>query len=252
MSNSVYIYNVKIWAYDQWIDGELNGEVIVSFATNGSYNDKKEAAFPLLEAWVDPGNLGALNVFRAHASIPKFDDSDNGKACKEFIEDVKDRRTLPVGGYGQKGVFLIDRAGTVLIMGTGNGEYSSKSTDDGWKRISIYPTKAKALRAVIDVMTEYSPVRVSGVDLINLNSLSDSLLELAGFLKVPEVFGRGVDMWLGSPEALLDSIKDNSGKSNYSYSYNYKAEQEKARNAVQSFFDMLEIELNSEPVSSGN
>lgn len=250
-NSKLYVYNVKAWIYDKLIKsplppGQQNGELQVKYADSDGgqgirMSDAATVNFQITSVWVDPGNPSARRVCKAFAEIPHKPSNAAESQALKFCEMLRKDGAAHVRSGGIDMRLFVDRYFKAICFSSESEPYGS-SNPDTWGTIPIWDSKGFALNAMFKSIESNSSSKVTGVDMMNLNAISDETMIELGFTKVPDQLGLGVPMWYGDPEATVTL-----GGSSYRYTgYNTKPdnEQESSREeVVSSLLDLIELEL---------
>lgn len=176
---------------------------------------KSTVRFPILSVWVDPNNPKVQNTCKVHALVPQDTNTPEnlagGFTAQEYLaasELAKEiRRHSPIDHGLCNQAMSVDEYTKILRYGVygydksdihNTGSYTSIETETN-RAIPIWDNKSEALNNIIKFLVENSAMKLSGIDLINLNAVSDGILEQLGYNKVPDRLGVGVPMWSGDP-----------------------------------------------------
>jgi len=245
-NTSMYIYSVKVSAYDKPIAIGHDGEMKIEYSENGSFGTRKSVSYPLISAWVDPVNTQARNTCKAYGLIPQKPKTPEGIAAKLFAQACFDENGYAcyIGSPSQ--MLTVDLARKVIRFGAKEELYLASNQGDYTSAQPIYDTKSMAIKAILDALGGYSTAKIAGLDLINLNRISDRVLEELGFVKVPDVCGRGVAMWTGDATKALSMGSASYSTNRWRSSWDRNDDDvEKATQSevVESFLNLLEVEL---------
>ena len=243
-----YIYKAKTWVYDKQLPGwplGTDGFIEIEYSDDDMHNTRKIAKFPVVSVWLDPTNTSSRNTCKVLASVPKKAMSKEDEITLDFAEALKlygkvDHHVAPMHTIG------LDLHGNILRYGAKEALFLTKSYGSNrYDPIPIYDTKALAFKAIMEALSSYSSVNIAGLDLINLNSISDSVLEELGFIKVPDILGRGVPMWCGDAVQALSMGAASYGDRRWSSGSGDDTEKATHSEVVESFLAVLEAELTA-------
>lgn len=173
--------------------------------------------------WTDASN----NVVKAHCVVRRSD-----KHQEDFF------RKMQISGEIQcpLGRTLIADTQGFLRYGckTKSISHTPGTSSNDYKDSYIYDSKAAAMKAILDELS--STRTLGGLNLADLGTTSDHLLQQFGYEKVPDVLKRGRSMWLGNPQLVTQA-----GAANLGY---YQQNQERDKN-IQAFLEILQKELTA-------
>lgn len=254
----LHISNVKAEIYKtQDVNIPVHGELVISFSLTGYHSESRELRLPLLSAWTYHSKPTVQMLCKAHVGLPDF----RRKLKKTLVNpDMAMLQRLLAWLYKRRGFNYHGARPTMRLSVDDRFSILRYATEDPivpfpapmpggsqWDTVPIFDTKSLALQEIFRVISKYSKTIVSGVDLIDLNKVSDSVLEEIGFLKVPDQMGRGVAMWQGDAEriATLGKSSFRTGYSRYSSQRDHRSDASAAtQEVINSFLDILETELS--------
>ena len=238
---------------DAWTPGN-NGYLILTISESGKWDAKRvDIKFPVLSVWVDPMNTSAMNTCKIHCLIPqKPGDSIAVTAKLDELEVIQAKefattlRQYTPHDYGlSQQALSVDEYTKILRHGVFDTDYHTYNNEIN-SNIPIYDNKSIALKNIIDFIVSQTNVKLSGVDLINLNVIPDSILEQIGFIKVPDRLGVGNSMWAGDP---LRSLRPEMSSRKYYYG-GAKESSDKMKETAEQFVKILEEELTREKAAA--
>lgn len=257
---SAYIYEDAIQAkqqgnavkssYDFPLEKDENGYIQFNMDLSNTEHNKF-IRFPLISAW--PNNIDAEKTELAKAILaipqePKTGWTSHDEEKKLLNEVCKEcwRRGGITYGHPQF-MFSIDRFFRFGYWKSAENLLSSYSNDrDSPSSIPIYDNKNQCFVDILDIIKRgVGNQQVVGLDLINLNVLSEKILVELGFVRVDDLIGNGQPMWQGDPHALLSGGKDSYSMRRYSRSSTSVDSQ-----VLDSFLKLIEEDLSK--VSSRN
>lgn len=238
---SVNISSVKVWAYPpkERKEGEANGMFQVKFSTSYRYADEVVADFPLTSVWLDPHKTDSLRCCKVHAEVPRNPKTANQeRACEiaDFLLCMSGQRKIQVYGSPRMALTISDHD-EIIRYGADESPYRA-SKSGSYETVPVFDSKAQAFASIIDAIKGYSSATVAGIDLINLNCISDAVLEEMGFAMSPDQMGVSVPMWTGDAHSITSLGRERYGSRRSSNSGDVTSKE-----IVESFLDLIELEL---------
>lgn len=142
--------------------------------------------------WVDPINNNAIKVYLAA--------NRNYLDQRQFLRHSIKLGIIPCQGRNciagaSNGVLRYGPEPGIIYnqWGLPNGESGNRTVHD---------SKSHAIKAILDRMSTRKTI--AGLDLVTFRDIPDDILLGAGYHRVPDLMGRGVDMWMGSPDKVSD------------------------------------------------
>lgn len=223
-----------------------NGYLIITISdANKGWDAKKvDIKFPVLSVWVDTLNTRAQNTCKVHALIPQSPDNVEELQAREFAIEL--RRFTPHNFGLSNQAFTVDEYTKILRHGVYDGNYQAT---DNELNIStpIFDNKSLALKNIIEFIVEQTDIKLSGVDLINLNAVSDNVLQQLGYTKIEDRLGVGIPMWAGDPLRIL---RPEIATASYYRNYSSRDSSKKMRDTANEFVKILEEELTKDKVAA--
>lgn len=179
----------------------------------------------VISLWVDSNKNNAAKAF--------LKINPKNLQDKSFARDIRLKGLIPCPNQMS---MMCDENGIIRYGPRPEIQYEETNQED-WSRYYFYNTKEKALRELIDKVSQYK--QVGGLELISLRSIPKSVLEEVGLEEIKDVVGRGVSMWKGN----VNDVLSHTSESGY-----FKRMTEVKENAT-SFLEVLDRELS---VYSGN
>lgn len=247
-TKKLHVQAVKVEIYDtvDKVNSLNNGFLEIEYS-DGDYYNKTKVKYPIISEWVDPISQ---SVCKAFASV-KFlvssgqvllNNNKDYKASLDFAEYVASNHDGLTFGSNPKKQISVDRGLSIIRYGADSRYYDSYNQETG-QYVPIFNNKADAMKEVLKTVKKHSGAVISGLDLVNLNLVKDSVLEELGFQEIKDELGRSPSMWMGDPEAAITL-----GAKRFSYGYGSgsgSTQDEKAstKEVSNSFLDILEAEL---------
>lgn len=242
------INTVKAWAYppNQRKEGETNGALRVVYSSKGRWGDDEIAEFPLVSCWLDPNKATALRICKAHALVPKTPANkkeENAIKVAEYMLAQSGERKIQQ--YSSPRMSLsVDDFDNIVRYGCDETPYRSDGHD--YSKIPVFDSKSEAINSILEAIKSYSIAAIAGIDLINLNAISDQVLLEMGFLKSVDQMGVSVPMWCGDATSIMSLGRRSYGYS--SYSQERSGSSATQAEVVESFLDLIEMDLAMEAV----
>lgn len=213
-------HEVQFYCQDDKKVSNVQIEYEIEDTQQGQRHDGDPVKLRVFSLWAD----GSNNVIKAHLI------ADRGR---DRLQDAF-FRIVRLGGESQcpLGRTLTADSQGFLRYGCRSKSIShlpgNSSNDyiDRW----CYDSKAAAMKAILDELTRYRTL--GGLNLANLGSVSDRILEQFGYEKLPDLMRRGNPMWMGNPEWITKA-----GTTGY---YVNSKDQEKN---IAEFLEILQVEL---------
>jgi hypothetical protein len=244
-----YVYKVKTWIYDKVFPDRTaigkDGMIEIEYSEDDAHSVRKIVKFPVVSVWVDPSDTTTRNTCKVAAYVPKKATTVEEQAMLDFAGAMKmygplDHHARPVH------TLSVDMHGNVLRYGAKESVYlTSTYSQSGYNPIPIYDNKAIAFTAIIEALRKYSTAKIAGLDLINLDSISDHVLEELGFVKVPDLLGRGVPMWMGDAVNSLSMGQASYSDQRWGSGRDDGTDKSTKGEVVESFLSVLEAELSA-------
>lgn len=167
-------------------------EIAYELRTDDGDIDDGKLSLPIISCWMDRHDGNAVKVhLKADPSRPS-----HAKLLNLIVSNGK--------LDGMNGVFTADKRGTVRFgydPTTRNVDGYSGYCHSDYKTYTIYDSSAIAIDAILREISRR--LQVGGINLINLATIADSVLEEVGFEKVPDLLRRGIPMWMGNATDIL-------------------------------------------------
>ncbi len=160
--------------------------------------DTKKLGIRILSCWVNRHTGNAIKVhMQANIARPSH---------AKFIDLIISSGKLE----GREGIFTAERNGIVRFGFEPSANYGDCYTGytDTFDVYNVYDSKAIAITAILNDLGRR--LQVGGVQLINLDLVSDSVLEEVGFEQVPDLLRHSVSMWSGNPKDVVRAGGRNS------------------------------------------
>lgn len=226
----LYIYGSKFQIQKDRKKGVLKIGGFRHTTANAEPTESSLPRIPLVSCWIDPKKNVAV---KAHGILVR-----TNTMHKSFYNKLK---RCGIAECDTDMVVSTDFNWIVRYGSKSGYTYTAMHYDgDNTRRYNIYDTKSHALRDLIENVAHYQTV--GGLEMLSLNSVSDSVLVEFGYVKIPDMLKRGPAMWLGMPELVTDSFVAEED----AYSY-HKARESRVEGA-RMFLKRLQRELE---VSSG-
>ena len=231
--------NVKAFVPEDRIKGEHAGYMEVKYSPTRRFSDTLIARFHLTSVWLDPSRTDIIKTCKVHAMVPSNPvDQEERNAVKihDMLMSMSGERRI--SRYSSPGMSLsADDFNKSVIYRAQDNPYKAKG--EGYTYTPIFDNKAEAFMSIMEAIKQYSAASVAGIDLINLNNISDGLLEEIGFAKVPDQIGTGIPMWFGDAEAIASLGRRTYGYRDYSTTSNTTSKE-----VVESLLDLIEEDLS--------
>lgn len=251
-----HLFDVKAEVYQ--FAGEVKpayGELVIDFSLTGYRSETRRLRLPLMGVWTCNTKPTVETVCKAHVSLPnwkqvlKKNPTPELELLQRLVAWIHKKRGVKHHKRPTMRLSVDDRL-TVLRYGAEDPAIPFPAPlpgENNWDTVPIFDTKSLALQEIFRVISKFSKTIISGTDLIDLNKVSDTVLQEIGFIKVPDRLGRGVPMWQGDPERIA-TLGKSSFRTGYSRYRSYRDERNEASAATQevinSFLDILEAELS--------
>jgi len=244
-NTDIYIESVKTWVYSTIRGVGQDGEMVITYSETGSYGNRKVITFPVVSVWVDTVNAREQNTCKVYGAVPKRAATLDDLGRLEFARRVRAAGAIQCYSASPAQSLTVDPFETVIRYGADAEHYLANDGASHSSYQPIYDTKAIAITAILTALSGYSTAKIAGLDLINLNAVSDKVLEELGFLQVPDVLRRGVPMWTGDADKALSM-----GSSSYvtrrwnANRSDTDIERSSQSEIIESFLNLLESELS--------
>jgi hypothetical protein len=228
---------------------EEDGFLKIRMSTGGMGSEIVDYCFPLISLYANENKNGKTTIAKAIALVPpkpksEFGVDDEIVKLYDFAKRISITHGVrkPSGSINSHGspncILSVDRYCKVIRFGAEDDPY--QATNDEHDTIPIFSSKGHALKAIVDQLRRNatSTINLVGMDIVNMNSVPNSLLEEMSFVEVPDLLGRGVSMWQGDP---VRSITGGSSSYSFRSSWNNSINREVA----DSFISLLEAEFNT-------
>ena len=243
---NVNIHKVTVYAYplEDRKRNEPNGFMLVEFSPNQRWGDTHKARFPLVSVWLDPNKTDSTRFCKVHITLPPDPQTEQERNAVElgnYLRTMPGQRMIEVSGQPSMCLTIDDHED---VLRYGSQDVPFRSTKQGtWETVPVYDSKAETFTAIMDAIKNYSSAAIAGVDLINLDCVSDEVLEEMGFLKSPDQMGVSPAMWSGDARSITSLGRRRYG----SYNRN-DVNDVSSSEVVESFLDLIEMDLNSKRV----
>lgn len=183
--------------------GEVVGQCVFSYKTldraSGENSGEKEVRLPIVCLWGSPGE--DWEAVKAHLKIERTD----MQTVLFYYDLLRAKEALT----NRQGMTMTASGQQIIRYGRPNNNRYGAHLEDYTERV-FYDSKSMAITAILTELKKYR--MIGGINTASFSNVPNELLEQVGFLKSPELMGRGIDMWFGTPAIFATEAGDNWGE----------------------------------------
>jgi hypothetical protein len=222
----------SIYVYDKTFElsrDKSKGRALLSFDITypNSKRENMDYSLPVKSIWISSEDNTAIRAYLELRS---------GYRNNILISALNEFKYIRVSGSSK----YISYRGGIIRYGE-MGEAVPEISDSDYKTHFIYTNKTILLHNIIEIINQYR--NVIGYKKCNLSLFPDKVLQVFGFSKIEDYFGRMDPMWVARPSLIIqpDSSVDK---------YGYRENRSNLRRRGEMFIKILESLVSGQDVTT--